>query len=484
MVQSTGERDARFDVFMLATEELITEAGQDERLRTVLGQYLERIPLYRKAHLGNGPLEMVNIIQALRRLPLLTKQDMHRNFPANFLGPGVELEPLIENEEIELERTSGTTEARIPLLLPRGWWAEQERRALELNSLVVSVLRSGGRARRATLNSPVCSSEVCFTGTPSRNERVVGETLFLALSKYPFLWGEADLGRMVAEVLEWAPQFLDLDPVYGVAFALYCEKRKIRLPWVRFIICTYEFASVLHRRILQRVFRVPVFNLYGSTETGHLLMEDESGFMRPSLETAFLEVIYGGKGLLPLADNDSDSHEEDQAKCASTVSEPGDGIDTGGDGRIAELVVTTLTNPIMPLVRYRIGDLVECSRGAYQTTYVVHGRVADAFVTGDHQRITTLQVDQCFADIEGIAHYQLIERIGRPWLLRFIPDGAGPGRQALSDLCQRLTERLSLKEPIELQATDILLPENSGKFRLGYPAPAGVKSRMDTNERP
>ena len=98
---------------------------------------------------------------------------------------------------------------------------------------------------------------------------------------------------------------------------------------MKFILGSYEFVSVVHRRILERVFGVPVFNLYGSTETGHLLMENECGEMKPGLETAFLENV-----------------------------EP----DERGVGH---LVVTTLTNDYMPLVRYRIGDLVERQERPY-----------------------------------------------------------------------------------------------------------------------
>ena len=176
-----------------------------------------------------------------------------------------------------MEQTSGTSEERTPLLLGRGWWAEQEDRALRLNPLVAAVLDEFPQARRVTINSPVCSGDIRYTGVPSRADRVVGNALFVSLSRYPFLWSEAELERMAAEAAEWQPQFLDVDPVYGVVFARYCERRGIRLPSLRFILASYEFVSVVHRRILERAFGVPVFNLYGSTETGHLLMENERG---------------------------------------------------------------------------------------------------------------------------------------------------------------------------------------------------------------
>ena len=419
---------------MLATSELIQEAALPHRLGEVLPRWLREVPLYQRAgelpRLGGGALSL----NELRHLPLITKQDIRRNFPRNFLRPGMELDALLDQDLVELEHTSGTSEERTPLLLGRGWWAEQEERALRHNPYVAGVLDEFPEARRVTINSPVCSGDICYSGVPSRADRAVGNALFVSLSRYPFLLSEAELARMAAEAVDWQPQFLDVDPVYGVLFALYCERRGIRLPSLRFILCSYEFVSVAHRRILGRVFGVPVFNLYGSTETGHLLMETRRGEMRPGLETALLEVL-----------------------C----------IDGHG---IGELAVTTLTNDFMPLIRYRIGDLVERREQPYRTNYLVHGRVADAFVAPDGRRVTTWQIDQCLADLPGFAHYQLCERAGGEWLLRFVPDVKVPSAADIEELRQRLTQLLGVGGEFAVQQTDLLVPESSGKFRLGYPA--------------
>jgi phenylacetate-CoA ligase len=418
---------------MLTTPELIKEAALPYRLGRVLPRWLREVPLYQRT----DPVPQVGregmSLAELRRLPLITKEDIRRDFPRNFLRAGVELDALLDRELVELEHTSGTSEERTPLLLGRGWWAEQEERALRLNRFVASVLDEFPDARRVTINSPVCSGDICYSGVPSRADRAVGNALFVSLSRYPFLWGEAELARMAAEAVEWQPQFLDVDPVYGVVFALYCERRGIRLPSLRFILGSYEFLSVVHRRILVRVFGVPVFNLYGSTETGHLLMEAGSGEMRPSLETALLEVL-----------------------------------NTDAQG-ISELTVTTLTNDFMPLIRYRIGDLVERQEQPYYTSYRVHGRAKDAFVTAEGRRVTTWQIDQCVADLRGIAHYQLSQRTGGEWLFRFVPDVAAPVVAEIEELRRRLEQLLGANGRLAIEQTDLLAPESSGKFRLGYP---------------
>jgi phenylacetate-CoA ligase len=419
---------------MLATQELIQEAAQPYRLGQVLPRWLREVPLYQRAGDQPRPSGDAVSLAELRRLPLITKHDIRHNFPHNFLRPGVELEALLDQDVVELEHTSGTSEERTPLLLGRGWWAEQEERALRLNPFVAGVLDEYPAARRVTINSPVCSGDICYSGVPSRADRVVGNALFVSLSRYPFLWSEAELARMAAETADWQPQFLDVDPVYGVLFALYCERRGIRLPSLRFVVASYEFVSIAHRRILERVFGVPVFNLYGSTETGHLLMETARGEMRPSLETALLEVL---------------------------------NIDGHG---IGELTVTTLTNEFMPLIRYRIGDLVERQVRPYHTNYVVQGRAADAFVAPDGRRVTTWQIDHCLADLTGVAHYQLCERPAGEWSLRFVPDVAPPTTAQSNELRCRLARLLGAGDRLAVQQTDLLVPESSGKFRLGYPA--------------
>ena len=415
---------------MLATPELIHEAGQLQRLADVLPPWLAEVPLYQ----APGADDPVSALGRFRRLPLITKQDIRRGFPQNFLGDRAQLEGLIEEELIELEQTSGTSEPRTPLLLPTGWWPEQERRALWLNGTARQLLVNTPEPRRVTISSPVCSGDVCYTGVPSRNDRTIGKTIYLSLSKYPFLWSEAELARMAAETLDWEPDFLDVDPVYGMVFSRYCERKGIRLPSLRFIICSYEFVSVLHRRILQRAFGVPVFNLYGSTETGHLLMETGQGEMSPSCETAVLEVI----------ERDSKG--------------------------VGDLVVSTLTNDFMPLLRYRIGDLVQRQVNPYGTRYLVHGRTADAFRKGDGTRVTTWQIDQCFEDVPGVAHYQFIEHRSGEWVLRFVPDLAGPETSDLRRVEDRLRTLLAATGPIRIEATDTLVAESSGKFRLCYPA--------------
>ena len=235
---------------------------------------------------------------------------------------------------------------------------------------------------------------------------------------------------MAREITDWSPLFLDVDPVHGAWFALYCERQGIRFPSLEFVLCSYEFVSVVHRRILERVFDIPVFNLYGSTETGHLLIEGEQGEMKPSYENAVLEVIEA---------------------------------DWRGVG---ELAITTLTNDYMPLLRYRIGDLVERRTQFDETTYIVHGRSHDSLRGRDGRSVTTWEVDQCFAGVRGVAHYQLHQESSKACRLRFVPDGSGPAAEEQRGLVARLETLLQSPGGIEVESMNFVLPTLLGKFRL------------------
>jgi phenylacetate-CoA ligase len=403
---------------MLATPELMREAAQLARVEEFLPRWC-KVPLYRAA-CGNDFL----------RLPLIGKRELRENFPHNFLRAGQSLDALLENKTVELEHTSGSSEERTAVLFGRGWWNEQEARVLRLNRFVAQVLDANPRARRATLVPPVCNGLVCFSNYTSKTARTADSTLFVNQARIPFLLKDAELARMAEEILEWSPQFLDLDPVHGAWFALYCERNNIKFPPVKFIVCSYEFVSVVHRKILQRVFGVPVFNLYGSTETGHLLMESERGEMKASHENVFYE-----------------------------IAEP----DESG---IGDLVVTTLTNEVMPLVRYRIGDLAERCEQPYATNYLVHGRARDALRRRDGRRVTTLEIDRCFAVADGIAHYQLRQNESGDCDLQFIPDREVPGAEEMKRVTEQIENLLQLENPIPVKVVEKLPPLTSGKFRL------------------
>ena len=358
----------------------------------------------------------------LTDLPHVTKSQLREHSPEGFLPAGLDLKTLLARGLIEEESTSGTSGASVRVVFGKTWWAEQERRALVRNPFLADLIGASPSLRRAVLTTPGCSGVSCYNRWLNLDQRTLGDTLYVNQSRIPFTLGEEKLGGMAKEVADWAPTFLDVDPVHGAWFALHCKRHGLRYPSLQFILTSYEYTSVVHRAIMERVFGVPVINLYGSSETGHLLVEHDD-VMLASPETAHLE-------------------------------------STSADG-LGELLVTTLTNPYLPLLRYEIGDFVELTPGGYR----VHGRKRDALRGADGKILTTRMIDQAFAGIGGIAHYQLRQKADGSAHLFLLPEAEG---DSLTTAQAKLTTGLShlLGTTVAAESVTLIAPEDSGKFRL------------------
>jgi phenylacetate-coenzyme A ligase PaaK-like adenylate-forming protein len=402
----------------LSSPPLARASDEAARLQAAIAQ-TAGVPFYGS---GDWQAAFADRSAQLVDLPRITKSQLREHSPEGFLPAGLSVESLLASGLIEEESTSGTSGASVRVVFGKTWWAEQELRALLRNPFVAECFGDRTSLRRAVLTTPGCSGVSCYNRWLNLEQRTLGDSRYVNQTRIPFSLGDDKLAVMADEVAAWEPAFLDVDPVHGAWFALHCERHGRRFPSLRFILTSYEFTSVTHRAIMERVFGVPVIDLYGSSETGHLLVETD-GVMRPSPETALLE-------------------------------------STSADS-IGELLVTTLTNPYLPLMRYEIGDYVERVAGGY----LVHGRKRDALRGADGRILTTRQVDAAFSGLRGIAHYQLRQRTDGSAHLSLLPEQAGDG---LASVQATLVERLShlLGSPITSESVGLLTPEDSGKFRL------------------
>ncbi|WP_276353933.1 phenylacetate--CoA ligase family protein [Cohnella caldifontis] len=125
-------------------------------------------------------------------------------------------------------------------------------------------------------------------------------------------------------------------------------------------------AGVLYphmRQKIERVFRAPVFNRYGSREVGNIACECERHEgLHVSAGTHYVEIV-----------------KEDGTPAAP--------------GEYGEIAITLLTNYAMPLIRYRIGDLgtmsgepCACGRGLPVLKDLI-GRTTDVFINANGDRI-------------------------------------------------------------------------------------------------
>ena len=405
----------------MISESKHSHLSQSKAIGAVIAQTLD-VPFYERADWKES---MASHPESWSDLPRLTKAELREHSPQDLLPRRYNLKDLVDQKIIEEENTSGTSGASVRVIFGIEWWAEQEAKAFQKNDLIAKLIREKGTLKRAVFTTPGCSGVSCFARWLNFEQRIIGNTLYVNQSRIPFSIPEDKMRLMASETIQWQPDFLDVDPVHGMWFALYCERNKIQFPSLRFIISSYEYTSVVHRHIMERVFGIPVINLYGSSETGHLLIQNGGDELVPSPEIAHLELV--------------DPNEQG----------------------VGELLVTTRTNQYLPLIRYEIGDLAEATTHGYR----VHGRKRDALMDSKRNLISTRQVDEVFRDIENICHYQVRQSSDGKAEVLLLAENPNLANGEVATTLSRRIETL-LGSAVNTSYVSLITPEDSGKFRL------------------
>ena len=202
------------------------------------------------------------------------------------------------------------------------------------------------------------------------------------------------------------------------------------------------------RETIERVFRAPVVNRYGTRETGGIACECRQG---RGLHVAAL------------------AHHVEVVRPDGSAAEPGE---------IGDLVVTLLTNYSMPLIRYRIGDRAAfptddtpcpCGRTLPRLATVA-GRALDAFVRTDGVWVHGVDVKRFYHRMPWIRQFQVLQ-LGLDRVLVRLVDREHPPepfltRQADLDTIDLYLRRLMGADcHVSFEFVTEIPPEASGKYR-------------------
>jgi len=168
-------------------------------------------------------------------------------------------------------------------------------------------------------------------------------------------------------------------------FALFIDKNKLGIYSPRAIITSAGTLFPYMRELIQDVFGAHVFNMYGSREVGAIACEtSEHDGLHVSDYTQYVELI----------DNNQ-----------NTVSY----------GDKGEVIITSLTNYAMPLIRYRIGDIAEWSNHSNNEEFKpyilknVEGRISDNFISKDGNITFGSYFRHLIFFMDWIEKYQIVQ---------------------------------------------------------------------------
>ncbi|MGW8974455.1 hypothetical protein [Streptomyces platensis] len=339
-------------------------------------EQIRDIPIYRES-LAKG------------YFPLLDKPEIARGFPDNWMTP--RLAAALESGEAEFVLSTGTHHARMQIIRPpyfllRSYyqlWSEHPdiaetweagcRRVSLTTVLATEHVARVNAARRGTTPEPV----------PSLDERWLDErTCYVNLRLDPALWERDEVVRMLAEIRvarQAHPHGLYHLDCSGYHLAHLVRKVGEWGLWDDFpppasIIHAYEYTPENVRRFLHQHFDCPVIDLFGSTELGYLYYSDRRGTYWPHLDKMSVE-------LQPVV--------------------------TGST--IYQLIVSSVRNPYMPLIRYRSGDCVRTLDGSPDPGKIAQfcGREKELLST-PHGPVAQGDLDRCIGETSpDIFGYQL-----------------------------------------------------------------------------
>jgi phenylacetate-coenzyme A ligase PaaK-like adenylate-forming protein len=399
------------------------DPGHPGRVVDALRSAIANVPFYAKAGYA-APSEGASVDEALRALPLLTRDRVRPTLPKVWVPEGRDLKTDLASGTISVIEM-GTGDVRMRVLFDATWWNEQERRALTVNPRAAAAIAGDvGRYKDAVLWIPERGTGSCGSGDPEYEDRLEGTRVHLNSRQDPTFWTEPVMIRMLEELGMHETVGLLADPFYLDVLARHAAVLGRRFDVRGFIALTRAMTTIAHRAMLKRVYPGTVIDVFSAREAGTLFVEGEDRKLHHAPLGTHVE-------LLP-------------AKVA-----------TPGAERVAMVVVTTLDRPVQPLVRYVLGDLVQIADGEGRFTDVppitsVEGKLDDAVIRPDGAIVTPRAMDRALSELEMRA-YEVTQREPNAVEVEVVGGSAEAAREALAPLLEGMTITASAKTALGVE---------------------------------
>ncbi len=394
--------------------------------------YIKTIPLYHSLY--GEKIKNFKFKDRLKEYPLLLRSHIINDFPNNWMTS--KLRNALNLDEIEKTTTSGTSGHRIQIFRKKNWWKDEYIRTYRYSDYLKNFHVDVGK--KAILTTAICSNATCYLDFPSYRERIIYNTLYLNISTDPNNWGKADIERMIIELNDFQPEYIDADPIYLALFLQKIESLgiKIKLHLPKMITLSYELVTSYTKRYIQNRLNIPVINLYGTTELGYIYIEQNGRQIRCS-DLSYVEFI-------PFAEKKGIYH----------------------------LIVSSTKNEYMPFVRFKMGDLVKINLqhkfsqllDDTQIEYIC-GREKDVVFNNNDEPITPGEIDHLLSKLENNILLYQIQIKNRIIIFRYMTLDYNQITVTIQEqISEILVELFGQTYQIKFRLERSIAPEVSGKF--------------------
>lgn len=250
---------------------------------------------------------------------------------------------------------------------------------------------------------------------------------------------EQNLHLYIDKLNSFKPAIIEGYPLSVLRLAEFILNNNVKLDFVpKGVSTSSENFSPEQRKRMESAFGCKVFDQYGSAESVVFASECEHGKKHISMEYGIIEVL-----------------RED-----GTLAREGEG----------EFIVTTLLNDVMPLIRYKIGDLgkisykkCQCGRES-PVLEELYGKVG-AVIVSQGRRVPTAAIAIAFEYLEHIKRAQIIQDEPEKAVVKLVKKpGFKPSEEEF--MLWELRKMLGDKISIDVQYVDEIPPGKNGKYQM------------------
>lgn len=339
---------------------------QEDKLRKLLLHAYKNVPYYHRILPKAGVIKKGNIhLENFNKIPILTK-DIIRKEGKNLYSKDYKKRRPYENT------SGGSTGEPVKFIQDKEYWHRNIANKLYFNRML------GKDIGEKEINLWGSERDI-FRNSLSPKERVTN-FLYNRTFLNAFKVDEDKLKKFTSEINRVKPESMWVYVESIDLLAKFIEKNDLSIHSPKIIISTAGTLFPEIRERVERIFRCPVYNQYGSREVGPVAIECK---------------YQQGLHCFPW------SHK----------------LELVGKGDLKNVIVSDLTNYSMPLIRYKIGDIAKkadklCCECGRNTLFFkeVSGRVISHFITENGDIVHGQYFIHAFYFRDCIKRFQIIQK--------------------------------------------------------------------------
>jgi phenylacetate-CoA ligase len=397
-------------------------AYQIQQLRKILISSSQYVPYYRQIFNDQGiTAQDIQTLADLKKIPILNKDTLRKNWQQF-------IDQRFKKKYLVTVHTSGTTGSPLTIFCT----PEIRQRNYAFFDRFLEDVGIPYKGRRATMGGRVIMHPD-YMKPPFWRYSCFQKNLLLSI----FHLTDTSIPTYVEKLKRFKPDYLDAYPTSLYVLSKFALDHHIDLSeMAKGITTSAEKLQPEHRKIIESVFKLSIYDQYGSAEMCIFVAQCKKGKYHIHSDYGIIEFL---------------TEEGQPAK----------------PGETAELICTGLINPVMPMIRYRIGDWgVLSSSGcdcgsSFPVMDEIIGRSDDFIITPDGRKVS--RMGRVFYDYP-VQQVQYIQR-SVDSLDVYIVKGNGFSQASEEKAYAELRKRLGAEIAIQLHFVDHIVREPNGKFK-------------------